>query len=607
MASIILSSVGTSVGGALLGPVGAFIGGKLGQAAGGVLDSKLLGTGRKSVEGPRLEDLAVQTSTYGRMIPIIFGMMRVGGNIIWSRPISETATTTSGSTGGKGGGGKVTQSATTYSYSVSMAIAICEGEIDEVLRIWADAKQLDLSLGTYRVYRGTETQSADTFIESFEGVGKTPAYRGIAYVVVEDFPLAEFGNRIPNFTFEIKKKILQPDYDGEPVEEMIRSIIMIPGAGEFVYDTTVQEKIPGEQVGAEWAQVGTRRAINMHTPSGEANALLSLDQLADTLPNVEWVGVVACWFGDSLDAATCIITPGVEYQSGATTAPETWTSAGYTRATARQITLIGDTPRYGGTPDDESLLRYLEELADRGYNILFYPMFFMDVTDKPWRGRLTGSAADVSSFFTKSEGYNAFITHYADLVKDHVDAFVIGSELVGLTKVTDTPGNYPAVNQLVSLAATVKGIVGGDVLVSYAADWSEYHHTDGGWYNLDPLWASANIDFIGIDAYFPLTDAPQDGYDIQDVIDGWTSGEGYDFYYTDPGRTTQASLAPAYAWKNIQWFWENTHVNPDATPTAWTPESKPIWFTEYGFPSVDGATNQPNVFYDPTSSESYFP
>jgi hypothetical protein len=34
---------------------------------------------------------------------------------------------------------------------------------------------------------------------------------------------------------------------------------------------------------------------------------------------------------------------------------------------------------------------------------------------------------------------------------------------------------------------------------------------------------------------------------------------------------------------------------------------KPIWFTEYGFPSVDGAANQPNVFYDPSSSESFFP
>lgn len=41
--------------------------------------------------------------------------------------------------------------------------------------------------------------------------------------------------------------------------------------------------------------------------------------------------------------------------------------------------------------------------------------------------------------------------------------------------------------------------------------------------------------------------------------------------------------------------------------TGWQPRMKPVWFTEFGFPSVDGCTNQPNVFYDPSSVESYFP
>lgn len=192
-------------------------------------------------------------------------------------------------------------------------------------------------------------------------------------------------------------------------------------------------------------------------------------------------------------------------------------------------------------------------------------------------------------------------------MKDNVDAFVIGSELIGLTSVQDTDDSFPAVDELVSLAASVKSTVGSDVKVTYAADWSEYHHTDGGWYNLDPLWASSDIDMVGIDAYFPLTDAPQAGYDIEAVKAGWTSGEGYDWIYNDANRTTQVNIAQEYAWKNIQWWWENQHVNPDMSTTAWVSESKKIWFTEYGFPSVDGAANQPNVFYDPNSSESSFP
>ena len=37
------------------------------------------------------------------------------------------------------------------------------------------------------------------------------------------------------------------------------------------------------------------------------------------------------------------------------------------------------------------------------------------------------------------------------------------------------------------------------------------------------------------------------------------------------------------------------------------PQSKPIWFTELGCPAIDRGTNQPNVFFDPKSSESFVP
>ncbi len=612
MASIILSAAGSAAGSATGIPFANVIGSQIGRAIGGTIDNKLSGASGKHTHrnGPRLADLGVQTSTYGNMIPVVYGTVRIGGNIIWSRPIKELATTTTTSSsagGGKGGGGKVTQSSTTYSYSITMAVGICEGPVDEVLRIWADAMQLDLSQYTLRIYRGDEEQLPDSLIQSFDGTSNTPAYRGLAYVVFEDFPLEDFGNRIPNFTFEVQRKAQYPDFDDQLLEETIKGITIIPGAGEFVYDTQVEYKIPGGDFGAGWQQQGEQTAINMHNPNGIANAELALDQLERTCPNVEWVSVVVSWFGDSLDAGDCIIEPGVEYQTGAITSPDTWQVGSYTRSTARQITLINGSPQYGGTPDDSGLIRYLDELKDRGYNIMFYPMIFMDTEGKPWRGDITGTAAEVADFFTKTNGYNDFITHYANLVDGKVDAFVIGSELKGLTKVTDTPGVYPAVDELVSLAATVKTILGSGVKVTYAADWSEYHHTDGGWYNLDPLWASDDIDMIGIDAYFPISDAPQGRYDIQAIMDGWTEGEGYDFYYSDPERTTQAALSAPYAWKNIAWFWENTHTNPDTSVTDWIPVSKPIWFTEYGFPSVDGATNQPNVFFDPNSVSSALP
>lgn len=611
MTTGVLQNVGSSIGGSLGGSAGAIIGGFLGSQAGSAIDNKLFGTDSNvsGRGGYRLKNLAVQSSAYGEAVPIIYGAMRVAGNIIWSQDIKETTITTE-SGGGKGGGsGKVKSSSTSYNYSITLAIAICEGEIDEILRVWADSKVLNPNDGSFRLYKGGENQLPDTLIEGIEGEGSVPAYRGLAYVIIEDFPLADYGNRIPNFTFEVKKKAINEDSEIVPVEDLITDMVMIPGSGEFVYDDTVQMKIPGQQVGDVWAQAGDATRINQNNREEKCDAILSLDKLESTCKNLEWVAVVATCFGDDLDAGVCVIEPGVEYKIGATTEPDIWASSSFNRSTARQITLENGSPIYGGTPSDASLLRYIKEIKTRGKKVVFYPLFFMDVENKPWRGRVTGSESDVANFFTKTNGYNEFINHYANLVKDDVDAFIIGSELIGLTKVRGVGGDYPAVDALISLASSVKSVVGSGVTVTYAADWSEYHHTDGGWFNLDPLWASSDIDVVGIDAYFPLTNEaePIAGFSQEDLKNGWNSGEGYDFYYSDAERTIQEPLQAKYAWKNIQWWWENYHDNPDSLTSAWVPQSKKIWFTEFGFPSVDGASNQPNVFVDPDSEEGGYP
>ena len=66
-------------------------------------------------------------------------------------------------------------------------------------------------------------------------------------------------------------------------------------------------------------------------------------------------------------------------------------------------------------------------------------------------------------------------------------------------------------------------------------------------------------------------------------------------------------LKSEYAWKNIEFWWNNIHINPDNKPTNWQPRSKKIWFTEIGFASIDKTTNEPNVFYDPESSVGAIP
>ena len=141
-----------------------------------------------------------------------------------------------------------------------------------------------------------------------------------------------------------------------------------------------------------------------------------------------------------------------------------------------------------------------------------------------------------------------------------MDAFVIGSELIGMTGYTDSPGNYPAVGQLISLAGSVKAI---STQITYAADWSEYHSADS-IFNLDPLWKSPNIDFIGIDSYFPITpDLPQTQITEDLIKQYWEDGEGWSYFYSDPNaRTGKTYYIPndgtsPYAWKNLEHFWNS--------------------------------------------------
>jgi hypothetical protein len=163
--------------------------------------------------GPRVGDLRVQQSQYGAPIPILYGTTRVAGNVIWSTPLIETATTTR--SGGKGG---PKQSQTTYSYRVSMAILLGEGPVLGVRRIWADGKLVyNIGAGADQAtrfasvqlapgitfYPGTETQQPDPTMQAYLGANNVPAYLGLAYLVLSDFQLAAYGNRRPNITVEV--------------------------------------------------------------------------------------------------------------------------------------------------------------------------------------------------------------------------------------------------------------------------------------------------------------------------------------------------------------------------------------------------------------------
>ncbi len=218
-----MATVALSLVGSLLGPVGTAIG----AALGGWLDEAfilpaLFGEDDNdiSVQYGKLNSMQIQHDSEGSPIVFVRGTeMRLAGTIIWMTDLIETAHRSQSSPGGGGGGkGKTAPSATTtsFTYAVSLAIGICEGPIKRIEKIWANDKVIfDVNIispppapkdgrvsGDLNIHLGTETDVADPVIAAIET--DVPPFRDLAYVVIENLQLADFGNRIPNFSFLIQ-------------------------------------------------------------------------------------------------------------------------------------------------------------------------------------------------------------------------------------------------------------------------------------------------------------------------------------------------------------------------------------------------------------------
>ena len=206
MASIVLGSVAAYAGNAILPGIGGVFAGTLGRSVGGLVDSKL-GLGSQ-VKGPQLNNLSVQDSRYGAGIPVLYGGIRVAGNVIWSSDLIESSHNASigGGKGGVIGGG----TDTTYTYSVNCAVGIAQGPIGGITTIWADSFVIYQNgvwggglIDSASIYLGGTGQTPDPFMQSLLGSGAVPAYKGTAYIVFDNLQLAPFGNRLPNLTFEV--------------------------------------------------------------------------------------------------------------------------------------------------------------------------------------------------------------------------------------------------------------------------------------------------------------------------------------------------------------------------------------------------------------------
>ncbi len=623
MATLLLSAAGAAIGGAMGGSVlgisAAVLGRAVGATIGNIIDQRLLGAGSQVVQTGRASSLRIMGGREGAPISRVYGRMRVAGQVIWSTRFKEKSTLT-----GSGKGlAPAKPSVQSFSYSISFALGLCEGEIVRVGKIWADGKLLRKKNLDFRVYRGDEAQLPDPLIEAIEGAGNAPAFRGVAYLVFEDLALADYGNRIPQITVEVFRRTATGH-----VADKIQGVALIPGTGEY---SLASEKVQYS------LGMGKFRTANVNNDSGRTDFVEAVGQLDSDLPNCNSVSLVVSWFGDDLRCDRCTIRPKVEQAS--VEGSQVWQVSGLTRPSAMSVGQVDGRPAFGGTPSEVSVVQAIQHLTGLGKKVMFYPFVLMDIlggnslTDPwtgannqpnvPWRGRITlatapgrsgssdktaAAVAEVGNFFGSATGgqfqsvpggvnytgapewsYRRFILHYAHLCASAggVDTFCVGSELRALTQVRSAIATFPTVTQLVSLAAEVRAILGATCKLTYAADWSEYfgyHPQDGSGdvlFHLDPLWADSNIDLVGIDNYMPISDWRNQPFHsdahwgaihnqayLQANIEG---GEGFDWYYETPAKRAlqlRDSISDGafgepwvYRNKDIRNWWQNAHHN----------------------------------------------
>jgi len=193
--------------------------------------------------------------------------------------------------------------------------------------------------------------------------------------------------------------------------------------------------------------------------------------------------------------------------------------------------IIFDTDRQWFGETKAGAKQYIEILHKNNIKVMLKPHIWIS------RGEFTGDMKMETEAAWKKleEAFRKFIINYATLAEEvNVEIFCIGTELEQFVK------NRPIFwNNLIKEVRTIyKG------KLTYAANWDEYDRV--------PFWES--IDYIGVDAYFPLSQEQHPT--IEQLKAGW--------------QTHKEKI------KNL-----SKSVN------------KPVLFTEYGYRSMDYNAHKP--------------
>lgn len=165
----------------------------------------LFGGHNTTIRENKISSFTVSTAEYGSTVPEILGTTRISPNVIYYDDFTAHEHRQSQKSG-KGGGSRTTT--ITYTYTVAVILALCEGQISGIGKMWKDKSLYQYPNGDIglTLFDGKADQKPWAYV-----AGKHPdkalAYPGLAYMAgVID--LGD-GGSMPSYNFEVKGKLLE--------------------------------------------------------------------------------------------------------------------------------------------------------------------------------------------------------------------------------------------------------------------------------------------------------------------------------------------------------------------------------------------------------------
>jgi len=162
--------------------------------------SGLIGLGGKTnaTKTQKYSSLSVQTSALNQPIVLMWGKARLTDNLIWYNNFKAHKVKQAGGKSGAVGGGKGAQS---YTYTVAVAMALCEGPIQSIDRVWQNQSTTTLSALNLTLFTGTASQTPPSFI-STNFPAEAFSYPYTAYVFSPKYDLGS-SQSLPQHWFEV--------------------------------------------------------------------------------------------------------------------------------------------------------------------------------------------------------------------------------------------------------------------------------------------------------------------------------------------------------------------------------------------------------------------